>query len=133
MPASFLLNVCGYVGLESGFLYHGDFRPRYYDLKDAVARACKILNVPAHEEPKTIDGIVHVDETPQRVFVDRATDLIRENYDRLRHEWLNSRTYALGFRGDTVIDDRTGRMVDQSGLPVDAGDPSASNDGLPES
>lgn len=133
MPASFLINVCGYIGLEPSFLYHGDFRPHYYDLKDAVAKACKILNVPNHEEPELVDGILRSGDTPQRMFVDRATELISENYDRFRHDWLNRRTSDHGFRGDPFIDDRTGRKVDQSGLPIVGTEPSGSGDGLPES
>ena len=132
MPASFLLNVCGYIGLESGFLYHGDFRPHYHDLKDAVAKACKILDVPPYEEPKLVGGSYRTGETPQRVFIDRATELISENYDRYRHEWLNSRYDASGFRGDPFIDDRTGKKVDQSSLPVGPHTSDTADEGLPE-
>ncbi|WP_129221561.1 helix-turn-helix domain-containing protein [Lichenibacterium ramalinae] len=129
MPASFLINVCGYVGLEPSFLYNGDFRPHYHDLKDAVAKACQVLDIPRQEDAQLVDGILRSGETPQRVFVDRATELISENYDRFRHEWLNRRTAAFGFRGDPFVDDHSDKQVDQSGLPVPPLDPARDIDG----
>ncbi len=132
MPASFLLNVCAYVGLEPSFLYRGDFRPSWPDLYDAVFQACKVLNALPPDEFNLGTESSHAGGRPQVNFVGRATEIVSENYDRFRHEWLSRRNPDFGMRGDPFIGDLSAKGDDQPGLPVSGTVNRPTDGGLPD-
>lgn len=82
IPATFLIALCRSLDVELDYLVTGDFRPRQWELFDAVIRVLDDLGVLAPRNNTE-------NATGRAVIAGTATATIRESYDRFRREALS--------------------------------------------
>ena len=79
IPATFLIALCRSLDVEMDYLVTGDFRPRQWEMVDAVVRALDDLGVlPSRDGVEYAQG--------RAIVAGTATSTIRESYDRFRRE-----------------------------------------------